>query len=75
MSDKIRRPRLDPAARRELAASIRFLANLHKDMTGNRPTAQALIEALRERGQDVQADELERLASYLRARRSKRSAK
>lgn len=65
-----KKSRLDAAARRELQATIKFLAKLHEDLTGKPPTTEELIETLRERGQHAEADELERVVAMVRERRS-----
>jgi len=61
---------LDAAGRQQLAVTIKVLSKLHEDRTGQAPTTEQLLATLRERGQDAQADELERLVQRVRAKRS-----
>jgi len=63
---------LDSAARQELEANIKFLSKLHEDLTGKPPTPEELIETLRDRGQDAQADAFERIVARVRAKRTVR---
>jgi hypothetical protein len=67
--DDSKKSGFDAAARAELRAMIKFLSQLHTDLTGKAPTPEELIETLRERGQNAQADEFEHIVARVRAGR------
>ena len=60
----------DKAARLELAATIRSLARFHESSANRKVSAEFVIAALRDRGREAEAAELERMVLRIRAQRA-----
>jgi hypothetical protein len=54
----------------DLVAVVRSLARLHHSVTNERVSAAAMIKALRDRGKNAEADELESAVERIKAERA-----
>ena len=59
------------ASTQDLVAAIRSLARLHHNVTDAPASPATVIDALRARGQNTEADELERVIQRIKRRRQK----